>query len=225
MERKLVSSIDSLQLLNRRGIDSLKMEHNHLKLLIVNVISNCVICEMSSDHPMEGIISYLTKQCGGNVSELNIVDIKSESIAENDSHETFEMIDSQRKYVADLESSKFFVSKNSPNQWICYEFKRHTVICSEYSIHTHPMNGIHGLHHPRSWIVEGSSDGKNWILLDEERDNNELRECDVWKSFGMKNQANVNEIRLRQIGPNHGGDDCLALSGFEVFGTMVGVLN
>jgi hypothetical protein len=83
------------------------------------------------------------------------------------------------------------------------------------------VNGIEGSHHPRSWIVEGSSDGNNWIILAEERGNRDLQASHVWKSFPVKNQASVHQIRLRQIGPNHGGDHCLALSGFEIFGTIV----
>jgi CII-binding regulator of phage lambda lysogenization HflD len=226
VERKFVSSINSLELLTSKDINSIRIEHAHLKVLIEeHLMRSCgktsEICELHSDDPKNGIISYLTKQCGGNVSELNLVKIRSESIAEHHCHETFEAIDPQLKYVADLESSKFFISKNSPNQWICYEFKRHSVICLNYSIHTHPKNGIKGRHHPRSWIVEGSSDGKNWIVLAEEKDNKYLDESDVWKSFPIRTQASVHQLRLRQIGRNHGGDYCLALSGFELFGRIL----
>jgi hypothetical protein len=95
------------------------------------------------------------------------------------------------------------------------------VICNGYSIHTHPIDGIDGIHHPRSWIIEGSLDGMNWMILDEKQDNNELRESDVWRSFAIGNQASVHQIRLRQTGLNHGGDHRVALSGFEIFGTLV----
>jgi hypothetical protein len=214
VERKLISSVDSLRLKTAKSIDSDGMEVDRLRVLIEeNVMrscgKDCVRCELHSDCPMDGIISYLTKKYGGNVSELNIVDITSE------------MINAELKCVADLESSDFFFSEDSPNQWICYEFKRHSVICNGYSIHTHPIDGINGIHHPRNWIIEGSSDGNNWMILDEERDNNELRESDVWRSFRIGTQANVSQIRLRQTGLNHGGDHILALSGFEIFGTLV----
>jgi hypothetical protein len=213
IERKSISSVDSVQLKMSKRIDSEGMEADRLKVLIEDKVmrscgKDCVRCELHSDCPMDGIISYLTKKCGGNVSELNIVDITSE------------MSNVQLKCVADLESLAFLSSGDSPNQWVCYQFKRHSVNCNGYSIHTPPIDGIDGIHHPRSWIIEGSSNGNNWMILDEEQHNNELRESDVWRSFRIGTQASVSQIRLRQTGLNHGGDHILALSGFEIFGTL-----
>jgi hypothetical protein len=50
---------------------------------------------------------------------------------------------------------------------------------------------INGMHHPRSWVIEGSSDGDNWIIVSEERNNNDLRESDVWRSFRIGYQSCV----------------------------------
>jgi hypothetical protein len=96
VERKLISSVDSLRLKTSKSIDSKRMEVDRLKVLIEeNVMrscrKDCVRCELHSDCPMDGIISYLTKKYGGNVSELNIVGIKSE------------MVTAQLKCVADLD--------------------------------------------------------------------------------------------------------------------------
>jgi hypothetical protein len=58
-------------------------------------------------------------------------------------------------------------------------------------------------------------------LKDKERDNNDLRESDVWKRSQIDTQTSVRKIRLRQTGLNDGGRHSLALSGFEIFGTLV----
>jgi hypothetical protein len=43
------------------------------------------------------------------------------------------------------------------------------------------------------------------------------------KTFAVWQSASFGRIRLRQTGPNHRGDNSLALSAFEVFGAVAGL--
>jgi hypothetical protein len=74
---------------------------------------------------------------------------------------------------------------------------------------------------PRNWLIEGSKNGEEWIILDEEQDNENLRENDFCCSFKISHLIGVHQIRLRQTGQNHKGNNFLALSGFEVFGLVI----
>jgi hypothetical protein len=227
-EERLISSVQSLDSSTKTEIASLSRELSCLKTLLEEqsklgspVLQKEIFCEFRCDRPLEGIISTLMKQCGGNVSEMNIVAVNSSSVAENLNCEGVEGIDFRVKSITDFESKTFFKSENLPNQWICYEFKRHYVICTNYSIRTHPRCEMIGRHHPRSWVFEGSSDGQTWIILGGEQDNPSLDRSDICRSFPVVDQVMVRAIRLRQTGANHGGDYCLALSALEIFGCVI----
>jgi hypothetical protein len=216
-EHQLSTLIDSVRTSTMRDLDSQREEISRLKLKIEDIRhSKSILCEFCSDRTMDGIIRYLTTQYGEQV-----IDVKSKSIAENGSSDSFEAIDPQTKYISSFDSPNFFISENFPDQWICYDLKDRRVICTHYSIRTHPSEGISGLHHPRNWVIEGSIDSEHWIILAEERDNDSLQECNTMKSFQIENQESVCQIRLRQTGLNQGGDYCLALSGFEIYGTIM----
>jgi hypothetical protein len=95
------------------------------------------------------------------------------------------------------------------------------VICNGYSIHTFTIDGLEGIHHPRSWRIEGSSDGNDWMILDEKRDSNDLRESDFWRSFRIGIQVTLPQIGPHQTGLHHRRDHILALSALEISGTLL----
>ena len=64
--------------------------------------------------PLEGIIAHLTRECDGNVHEKGVIDVTASSC--HDGRYTPEN-------VVDLGSDLRFFSKDSPNSWICYDFK------------------------------------------------------------------------------------------------------
>jgi hypothetical protein len=70
-----------------------------------------------SDSPLCGIISYLTSQYGGNVSDRRIVTVSC-----NAAHGS-----NPAKNSVDLLSTSFFMSQNQPNQWVCYDFKNRKI--------------------------------------------------------------------------------------------------
>jgi hypothetical protein len=163
----------------------------------------------SSYSPWNGIISYLTRKFGGNVHDSNVVAITASSNNGN-----FE------KYAADLAVNNCFCSMNTPNSWICYDFKRRKIMATHYSIRSY-FNGSRGNNHPKDWVVEGSNDGISWTEIDRREDNSDLNASNVTKTFAITRSVEVRMIRLRQVGANHFGHHYLLLSSLEIFGSLI----
>jgi hypothetical protein len=103
---------------------------------------------MKEAKSLDGIISHLSQKHGGNVHEKGIVTITSKSVHKDDP-----------KYVADLTSDSRFKSKYyyDPGQWICRDFGEMCVRPTHYTIMTEYL---------KSWVVEGSLDGRSWTEID-----------------------------------------------------------
>jgi hypothetical protein len=156
---------------------------------------------------LDGIISHLAKKHGGNVHEKRIVTISSKSIRSG-----------SLKNVADVTSESFLDSNDEPSQWISWDFQKMVVQLTCYTIKSACL---------KSWIVEGSVDGKNWTEIDRETNNRhfDLRAWDYWPgagigAFPVSNRAGFRFIRLMQTGKNHYGNDALSLRAVEFFGTL-----
>lgn len=98
---------------------------------------------------LDGIINFLKKQKNNNIDEeLNI-----SASSSNGS-------DWPPKNAISYDNPNIeFMSTNSPNSWLCFEFKNHTVIPNYYEIRSYCCgpNNIH----PKSWVIEGSNDQLN----------------------------------------------------------------
>jgi hypothetical protein len=156
--------------------------------------------------PVEGIISYLTTNHGGNVHETGIVTITSKSIYRDDPLYTL-------KNVADLTYCSWFQSKNEPDQWICWDFHEMRVRLAHYTIRTGWL---------KSWVVEGSLDGENWTEIDRKTDNQDLKYAGNNKavSFTVSKPVESRFIRLTQTGKDHNGNDYLFLVTVDFFRTL-----
>ena len=80
----------------------------------------------------------------------------------------------------------------------------------------------------RSWQLQGSRDGVNWVVLSEHRGDERLGEpgsTATWKIEGGAAVAGgVRHIRIQQYGRNASAQThYLSLSGFEIYGTATGV--
>jgi hypothetical protein len=166
---------------------------------------------LKSDSPLEGVIAGLTSLCGGNVHDRGLVSITDSSHA-GDSY--------IGKFAADLgNANSYFHSNNSPGQWLCYDFKNSRVSLTHYSIRTPPYG--QNWHHLKSWVIEISNDGSNWTEVDRRVNNNDLNGTSLIGTYSISGQVHESRfVRLRQIGKNHWGRDFLAVSGFELFGTL-----
>ena len=162
---------------------------------------------------LDGIIAYLTRECGGNVHDKGIVDVTASS---------FKKTDTEPKNAAGLALWKdaVYCSREEPNSWICYDFKGRRVIPTSYSVMTNASN--RGYIHLKSWVVEVSNDRELWIEIDRRTNNKDLNNECVTHNFKISKvpSESFRFFRLRQTGPNHSGQHMLCIYAMEVFGTL-----
>jgi hypothetical protein len=166
---------------------------------------------LKSNSALEGIIAGLTSSSGGNVHERGLVSITDSSHA-GDPY--------VGKLAADLgNANSHFHSMNSPNQWLCYDFKDSRVSPTHYSIKTYPCGA--GSHHLKSWVMEMSNDGLNWTEVDRRVNNGDLNGTSFVGTYSISGQVQESRfVRLRQIGKNQMNCYLMMVSGFELFGTL-----
>ena len=161
--------------------------------------------------PLNGIIAHLTRECGGNVHDKGIVNITASSV--NSSSE-------EKRNAVDFETNTYFVSQNTPNSWICYDFKDSRVSPTSYSVRSCAYGP--GSNHPKSWVFEVSNDETNWTVVDRRDNNGDLNNNFVTRNFRLSSTSSESFrfVRLRQTGKTHGGRDNLVLSALEIFGFL-----
>jgi hypothetical protein len=164
--------------------------------------------------PLSGIINHLTSRFGGNVHDCGVVDITANrSYIDNPGHAA--------KNVANLGTNSDFHSRNESNQWICFDFKAMKIRPTHYSIRTFgpgPNN-----YHLKNWVIEGSTDGESWVEIDRQENNTDLNGSFAIMVFNICTVDTFRMIRLRQIGLDHHGDNCLIFTAFELFGSSIGI--
>jgi hypothetical protein len=163
---------------------------------------------MKKAKSLEGIISHLTQKPGGNVEEKGIVRITSKSVSSDNPRYA-------QKNVADLTFDSEFWSKNEPCQWICWDFGEMRVRPTHYTLSTRFL---------KSWVVEGSLDGRSWREIDRQTDNQDFKNWNT-ASLAVSNPAEFRFIRLTQTDKTHAmflgvTDDQLRLRAVEFFGTL-----
>jgi hypothetical protein len=162
--------------------------------------------------PLLGIIAHLTSQFGGNVHDRGVVLITTNRTA--DDHPVY-----AAKNVADLGNDSFFHSANKSNQWICFDFKTMKIRPTHYSVRTH--GGGPDFHHLKNWVIEGSADGTSWNEIDRHENNTDLNSSLAVKTFSVCKVDTFRMIRLCQIGRNHGEQNYLIFTAFELFGSLI----
>ena len=162
--------------------------------------------------PLNGIIAQLTRQCGGNVHDKGIVAATGSPLYKGGAEGHL------CKYAADLGTDPAYASEIMPNAWISYDFKQRRVTPTSYSIRT----GCYDF--PRSWVLEGSNSGGegSWKIIDRRDNSFDLNGPFVTRNFQISPPPNESFcfIRLRQTGNNHHGRELLALTSFEILGTL-----
>jgi hypothetical protein len=115
------------------------------------------------------------------------------------------------KHVADLTSDSAFYSKDEPGEWLCWDFREMRVRPTHYTMRTWSV---------KSWVVEGSVDGRSWTEIDRQTDNQDFKVGCTVASLPMSNPADCRFIRLTQTHKRHCRDDILRLEAVEFFGTL-----
>jgi hypothetical protein len=159
-----------------------------------------------SEGSLDGIICYLTGKYEGNVSDREIVSVSSSSC-----HSSY-----PARHAVDLQTTTYFQSDNSPNQWLCYDFKHQKVQPTHYSIHAPSSN-----FYLRCWVLEGSLEGSTWNEIDRHTNDATTNNEHPIGTFKISNSIAYRYIRLRQTGKTANGSDSLILHGFEIFGKLI----
>lgn len=160
-----------------------------------------------------GIIDYLRNNSKEDI--YNIIDITSSSI--RNSNEAL----SPRNAILFDDKTKDFISDDLEDSWICFDFKDHSVIPKSYTIRSY--NRSPSLHHPKSWVIEGSNDKENWVIIDEQRESGVLNRRDQIHTFVIKNQnsKDFRYLRMRQTTLNWVGNHQLCMGSIEFYGTLI----
>jgi hypothetical protein len=144
------------------------------------------------------------------VIDRNIVSLTASSIG----NETYLLHN-----VADFGNQGFFYTNDEADSWIRYDFKDMQIKVSHYSIRSaQTYNGGH----LRSWTLEGSKDGSNWVKIDDRENDTSLNSKGAVSTFSVSEsvEEGFGMIRLRQIGTNSDGTDYLAVDAIEFFGIL-----
>ena len=156
--------------------------------------------------PFDGIVSYLRKTTGSNPSLNGLIDI------------SYLGGNSYCDKLFEQNWKCYWSSTNAPGQWLNFEFKKHRVYLTDYTLKT--PNSSPGWNHMKSWVVEGSDDGINWCELDRREDNNDLNGNSRVMTWTCQNPQRVRNVRIRQIGKNHHNADDIQLTNIEFFGHL-----
>jgi hypothetical protein len=177
----------------------------------------------------DGVIAHLTRECGGNVHDRHVVDLTCGSF------------EKQTKGLDDDPNNPHWAAKNATNfdtesafgsayrekaehilytrnNWICYDFKERRIVPTHYTIRTNDSGP--GGSHLKSWLVETSADGKTWREIDHKGNNKQLNGARFTGTFAVASGGECRFIRLVNIGRNHFGNDFLAISVWEIFGSL-----
>jgi hypothetical protein len=171
----------------------------------------------------DGIIAHLTRECGGNVHEHQVVDVTSASFEKETQSAT-----TTAENAADLRDTSYFYSSfrnkeehipHTRNNWLCYDFKERRIVPTHYTIRTNDDSP--GGCHLKSWLVETSVDGESWRKVAREEDNKQLNSAYLTGTFAVAGGRECRFIRLVNVGRNHCGDDRILISAWEVFGNLI----
>lgn len=115
----------------------------------------------------------------------------------------------------------FFASKDEDNSWICYEFKDHLIIPKDYTIRSPKFDT--NSQHPRSSVIEGSKDSKEWSIIDEQKNCSFMNGPNFIHTFHISKSKEIKFIRIRETDQNWASykNYNFVISAFEIYGTLI----
>ena len=163
----------------------------------------------------DGIIRYLQKKYGDDLTLQGIISISASSTEYNSPEK-----------VIDYEWKDFWNSNIDPGNWLEFDFKDLMIRLEGYSLKTENMGP--NCWHLRNWVIEGSNDKKTWSEIDKEEKNNDLNGKSYHHYFPISNNSQeFRYIRIRSIGRSHYGDKYntndhhLLLCNIEFYGEII----
>ena len=157
----------------------------------------------------EHIFKHLSENYQRNLQ--NILNVTSSSVL-NDDCKVAEIVESNQKNESDFET------KDEMNSWIAIDFKDRKVLFDHYTLTT--IDCPQNFAHLKSWLLEVSNDGKNYMEIDRHENTNILNGPRNKQTFKVSCSTPQRFVRLRQIGPNWRGCNKLVLNQIEFSGLL-----
>ena len=168
---------------------------------------------------LKGIISYMKEKYGEDLSEKGEMKLSS---GLNYSGSVSNLIKYDSSHINDFfRNSQGYLSIKESDGWIEFDFVKHKVNLSSYTIRT-SSSGPNFAYHAKSWRIVGSNDRNKWELIDRQVNNSSLNDKYRQHRFLCEqNQKFYQYIRYIQ-------DDswisnrsyCIWLTCFEFFGSI-----
>lgn len=158
-------------------------------------------------HEFDGIISFLLKE-HQNMPMNTFIEVKSSSIERED-------LKYKPENALIMNEDSRFSTNNVPNSNFTIYFPRNIITVTHYSL----RNSSHTFCCLKSWIIEASKDGKNWIEIDREENDENLHQ-NSFHVFETKINVTAKYIRLTQIDTNWNNNSHLTFACIELFGAI-----
>jgi hypothetical protein len=113
-----------------------------------------------------------------------------------------------------------FSTKAENNAWVMFTLDAR-VKPTHYSLRHYTTWDTEAL---RTWVLEGSNDGKRWTTLRDHKDDASLNKKGATRTWALSGPATnkaYRMFRVRQTGLNSNRHKFLALSGFELYGELM----
>lgn len=121
----------------------------------------------------------------------------------------------------EYDSNNYFMTENIAGSWICFDFKKHKVIPTNYTIKSYQRTNDQ---HPRSWVIEGLNvKTSKWEIIDEKNDCSILNGDGIIHTFQIQNQEEneFKSIKMRLTGPNWTNNNSFLINSFELYGELI----
>lgn len=169
--------------------------------------------DKKDNEDFSGIVRYLRDQSSNKIE--NEINFTSSPVVNGDCYQpvNVSLFDDR---------NKIFESEDRPDSWICLDFKSHRVIPTAYTIRSSNWGGQNWCH-PRSWVVEGSTDNTSWVTLDTQRGCSHLNGSGLVHTFKVNNETSkeFKYIRMKSTGKNWYNNNYLIIDSFEIYGTLI----
>lgn len=166
------------------------------------------IFEYKEGKEFDGIISSIAKKCGGNPHDKGEIEVKSNCRNIN-----------EPKNLLDYDSDNFYATYNiQPDACITFDFKDKLIEISKYSIKSTLHDSNKG--QIKNWVIEISSDGKQWTKIDEHSNYSGLNERGAIKTFNVQPNQFSRFFRFRHTGEYWGPNWALKFNSIEIFGKL-----
>jgi hypothetical protein len=174
-------------------------------------VNHWVECRYAGSGSLNGIIAHLSGKFGGSVIDKGVVSVTASGIGNAQSCPLRVLTD----FTCGIEC---FITTDVANSWVCYDFGSRRIRPTHYAVRSRLQNDDA---HLRNWKFEGSIDGKSWTVLDSHTNDATLHGAGAIAAFEISQSIEVRMVRLWQTGKNSNSNDCLFLSGLELFGCIL----